>query len=62
MSRRLELATGHKLYDPSYRFTADNYQIMNYGYGGAVSLHMDAANDISGLGIGNVISEIFFLN
>ena len=61
MSRRLELATGYKLYDPSYRFTAENYQIMNYGYGGTISLHMDATKDISDLGIGDVIFLNFLL-
>ena len=52
MSSRLELATGYKVYDPNYRYTAENYQIMNYGYGGTISLHKDATMDISDVGIG----------
>ena len=52
ISRRLELATGYKLYDPKYRFTAENYQIMNYGFGGTISLHKDATTDIADAGIG----------
>ena len=55
VSRRIELATGYKLSDPSYRFTAENYQIMNYGYGGTISLHMDATRTAADLGIGNII-------
>ena len=58
MSRRLELATGYKLYDPDYRFAAENYQIMNYGYGGTISLHMDATKDISDSGIGKKLLYI----
>ena len=45
MSRRLELATGLKVYNPEYRYTAENYQIMNYGLGGKIGLHLDAAPD-----------------
>ena len=52
VSRRLELALGYQVYDPTYRFTSDNYQIMNYGYGGTISLHKDASTHISDIGIG----------
>ena len=52
ITRRLELAMGYRLFDPEYRFTSDNYQIMNYGYGGTISLHKDASTHISDIGIG----------
>ena len=45
MSRRLELATGLRVYNPEYRYTAENYHIMNYGLGGKIGLHQDAAPD-----------------
>ena len=56
VSRRLELALGYQLYDPAYRFTSDNYQIMNYGYGGTISLHKDASTHISDIGIGDIVN------
>ena len=55
VSTRLELATGYKVYDTKYRYTAENYQIMNYGYGGTISLHKDASMHISDVGIGQSI-------
>ena len=47
---------GYRIYSPDYKFTAENYQIMNYGFGGSISLHLDAHdhvtdNDISKIGI-----------
>ena len=45
---------GYRIYSPDYKYTAENYQIMNYGFGGSISLHLDASNDVSD----NDISEI----
>jgi hypothetical protein len=45
---------GYRIYSPDYKYTAENYQIMNYGFGGSISLHLDSSNDISD----NDISEI----
>merc|ERR1711971_1018876 len=40
ITKRLELAMGHRIYSPDYKYTAENYQIMNYGFGGSISLHL----------------------
>ena len=42
ISRRLEDALALRIFpeDPE-RLTAENYQLMNYGFGGLISLHMD---------------------
>ena len=53
LTKRLELALGYKIYIPNQKYTAENYQIMNYGFGGSISLHMDASNTISDNDIGN---------
>jgi len=45
ISKRLELATAFNLYNPNYRYTSENYQVMNYGIGGFISPHMDSTND-----------------
>ena len=56
ISRRLELALHLKVFRPEQRhspgspltrlrterITAENYQLMNYGFGGLISLHLDA--------------------
>ena len=41
ISRRLEAALGLRVFQPGARFTAENYQLMNYGLGGVISLHLD---------------------
>jgi hypothetical protein len=46
LTRRLELAMGYTIYTPGFRFTAENYQIMNYGLGGKISLHKDADSKV----------------
>ena len=43
VSRRLERAVRLRVFWPGYRFTSENYQVMNYGLAGHISLHMDAA-------------------
>ena len=41
ISKRLELATGFKVFSEERAYTAENYQEMNYGFGGKISLHSD---------------------
>ena len=41
ISKRLELATGFKVFLEDRPYTAENYQVMNYGLGGKISLHSD---------------------
>ena len=55
LSRRLERALSLNIYTPEYRFSSENYQLMNYGFGGLISLHVDSNgvregfdNDIGG--------------
>ena len=45
VSERLELATGFKVFSEEGGYTSENYQVMNYGLGGKISLHSDA-NDM----------------
>ena len=49
----MELALGYRIFLPDYKYTAENYQIMNYGFGGSIGLHLDASNDVSDNDIGN---------
>ena len=48
----MELALGYRVYSKDYRYTAENYQIMNYGFGGSISLHLDAMDEVSDTDIG----------
>ena len=45
---------GYRVYSKDYRYTAENYQIMNYGFGGSISLHLDAMDEVSDTDIGNL--------
>ena len=38
ISKRLELATGFKVFQEEQPYTAENYQVMSYGLGGKISL------------------------
>jgi hypothetical protein len=49
ISRRLELATGFRVFKTNYNYTSENYQIMNYGLGGKIGLHMDHGQKVSQL-------------
>ena len=44
MSKRIELATGFKLYQEYH--ASENYQVMNYGIGGKISSHVDEEGQI----------------
>ena len=44
ITRRMEHALKFNIFSPNYRFNAENYQLMNYGFGGLISLHFDARN------------------
>ena len=41
ITKRLELAMAYNLYIADRPYTSENYQIMNYGIGGQISLHLD---------------------
>jgi hypothetical protein len=47
ISRRMELATGFRVFKPTYNYTSENYQIMNYGLGGKIGLHLDEGEKVS---------------
>ena len=49
----MELALGYRIFQHNYKYTAENYQIMNYGFGGSISIHLDANNDVSDNDISN---------
>ena len=57
ITKRMELSLGYRIFQPDYKYTAENYQIMNYGFGGSISLHLDASNDVSDNDIGNKDTE-----
>ena len=44
LSKKVEIAHKYKLYQN--KFASENYQIMNYGIGGKISLHTDSAGII----------------
>ena len=54
----MELALGYRIFQENYKFTAENYQIMNYGFGGSISVHLDANNDVSDNDISNEETDI----
>ena len=51
-TKRMELATGFNIYNPSYRYAAENYQVMNYGVGGYIHLHLDGGFEHADLNTG----------
>ena len=52
VTRRMERALAMNIFSPSYRYSSENYQLMNYGYGGQISLHLDATADPLDMNIG----------
>ena len=64
VSRRLEKALAFKVYSENYRFSSENYQLMNYGYGGLISLHVDSANHMedNDLGGGRFTTAMIYLS
>ena len=52
ITKRLELAMAYNLYIADRPYTSENYQIMNYGIGGQISLHLDDTNVPTDNGIG----------
>jgi len=52
LTKRLERALGFKMYAPGKPYVSENYQIMNYGIGGKIGLHLDTFDTQSELGIG----------
>jgi hypothetical protein len=41
------------------RFNSENYQVMNYGLGGYISMHMDAYPDSNSINIGMTVRCCF---
>ena len=52
LTRRLERALAMTIYSPDYRYCAENYQLMNYGFGGLISLHLDGTKNQFDMSIG----------
>ena len=44
-----------------FRYSSENYQIINYGLGGSFSTHRDWVND-SGVGGGRVATALIYLS
>merc|ERR1719150_2040944 len=52
LTKRLELAMAYNIYVADRPYVSENYQIMNYGIGGKIGLHLDTFDTQSDLGIG----------
>ena len=52
LTKRLELAMAYNIYLANRPYTSENYQIMNYGIGGKISLHLDTNTGQQEVGIG----------
>ena len=63
LTKRLELATAYNIYMADRPYVSENYQIMNYGIGGKIGLHLDTGDDIqeNGVGGGRLLSLLFYL-
>ena len=64
LTKRLELAMAFNIYLPDRRYTSENYQIMNYGIGGKIGLHLDTSDTPSdnGLGGGRFTTAMLYLS
>ena len=45
LTKRLELAMAYNIYVEDRPYVSENYQIMNYGIGGKIGLHLDTASE-----------------
>ena len=63
ISERLELATGFKVFLEERAYTSENYQVMNYGIGGKISLHSDGSDQAedSKVGGGRLTTAMLYL-
>ena len=61
VSERLELATGFKVFSEEGGYTSENYQVMNYGLGGRISLHSDANAEDAKVGGGRLTTAMLYL-
>ena len=52
LTKRLELAMAYNMYLADRPYTSENYQIMNYGIGGKIGLHLDGSTAQHDIGIG----------
>ena len=52
LTKRLELAMAYNIYVADRPYVSENYQIMNYGIGGKIGLHLDTGDDIQENGVG----------
>ena len=63
LTKRLELAMTFNMYTADRPYTSENYQIMNYGIGGKIGLHLDgeAESDIR-IGGGRFTTAMLYLS
>ena len=66
LTKRLELAMAYNIYLADRPYTSENYQIMNYGIGGRIGLHLDTNpfNDWkeNGIGGGRFTTAMLYLS
>lgn len=65
ISQRLDLGLGFNIYNPNYSFSSENYQVMNYGIGGHISIHADNPGLpalINNIGGGRMTTSMIYLS
>ena len=66
VTSRLEKALAFKIFTPEYRFSSENYQLMNYGFGGLISIHLDSSSGQetfdNGIGGGRFTTAMIYLS
>ena len=64
LTKRLELAMAYNMYLAERPYTSENYQIMNYGIGGKIGLHLDTNNaqQENGIGGGRFTTAMLYLS
>ena len=64
VTKRMERALAMNIFSPSYRYSSENYQLMNYGYGGQISLHLDSVSDPidKNIGGGRITTAMVYLS
>ena len=60
----MEHALQFNIFSTNYRFNAENYQLMNYGFGGLIDLHFDAVNQYynNQIGGGRLTTSMIYLS
>ena len=64
LSKRLGLAMAYNIYLDDRPYTSENFQIMNYGIGGKIGLHLDTSNAAqeNGIGGGRFTTAMLYLS